>query len=149
MIVDLAREYRRHTEQLIARYPHADMSRLDYTVLRDLAMRRPDATRQALSQALRQGSPNVARRKTNERWLTAYVEHTTTAVLLNPEVQRARAAYQREQGGRGRGPPWTRPSRPRTRPTCVGSPGQRGCSVSLVSEAYAWATLPRRRTSLM
>ena len=105
VIVDLAVEYRRHAERLIARYPHADMSRLDYTVLRDLAMRRPDATRQALSQALRLGSPNVARRKTNERWLTAYVEHTTTAVLLNPEVQRARAAYQREQGGRGRGPP--------------------------------------------
>jgi len=105
VIGDLAVEYRRHAERLIARYPHADMSRLDYAVLRDLATRRPDATRQALGQALRQGSPNVARRKTNERWLTAYVEHTTTAVLLNPEVQQARAGYQREQGGRGRGPP--------------------------------------------
>jgi len=110
VIVDLAVEYRRHAERLIARYPHADMSRLDYAVLRDLAMRRPDATRQALGQALRQGSPNVARRKTNKRWLTAYVEHTTTAVLLNLDVQRARAAYQRKQGrldlgpqGRGRG----------------------------------------------
>jgi len=105
VIGDLAVEYRRHAERLIARYPHADMSRLDYAVLRDLAMRRPDVTRQALGQALRQGSPNVARRKTNERWLTAYIENTTTAVLLNLDVQRARAAYQREQGGRGRGPP--------------------------------------------
>jgi len=85
--------------------PHADMSRLDYAVLRDLATRHPDATRHALGQALRQGSPNLAQRKTNERWLTSYVENTTTAVLLNPEVQQARAGYQREQGGRGRGPP--------------------------------------------
>ena len=115
VIGDLAVEYRRHAERLIARYPHADMSRLDYAVLRDLAMRRPDATRQVLSQALRLGSPNVARRKTNERWLTAYVEHTTTAVLLNPEVQRARAAYQREQGGRGRGPPRSGAARPSAR----------------------------------
>jgi len=115
VIGDLGVAYRRHAERLIARYPHADMSRLDYTVLRDLAMRRPDATRQALSQALRLGSPNVARRKTNERWLTAYVEHTTTAVLLNPEVQQARAGYQWEQGGRGRGPPRSGAARPRAR----------------------------------
>jgi len=140
---DLGVEYRRHAERLIARYPHADMSRLDYTVLRDLAMRRPDATRQALSQALRLGSPNVARRKTNERWLTAYVEHTTTAVLLNLDVQRARAAYQREQGGRGRGPPWTNPSGPRTRRTSASGSDGRGCAVSSVCEACACATPPR------
>jgi len=140
VIGDLAVEYRRHAERLITRYPHADMSRLDYTVLRDLAMRRPDATRQTLSQALRLGSPNVARRKTNERWLTAYVEHTTTAVLLNPEVQRARAAYQREQGGRGRGPPWTNPSGPRTRRTSAGGSDGRGCAVSSV-----WKRVPVQR----
>ncbi len=143
VIGDLAVEYRRHAERLIARYPHADMSRLDYAVLRDLAMRRPDTTRHALDQALRQGSPNVARRKTNERWLTAYVEHTTTAVLLNPAVQRARAAYQREQGGRGRGPPWTSPSGPRTRRTSAGGSDGRGCAVSSVCEACACATPPR------
>jgi len=149
VIGDLAVEYRRHAERLIARYPHADMSRLDYAVLRDLAMRRPDATRQVLSQALRLGSPNVARRKTNERWLTAYVEHTTTAVLLNLDVQRARAAYQREQGGRGRGPPRSGAARPGTRRTfAVGSSG-RGWSISLVAETCAWATRPRGRTSLV
>jgi len=147
VIVDLGVEYRRHAERLIARYPHADMSRLDYTVLRDLAMRRPDATRQALSQALRLGSPNVARRKTNERWLTAYVEHTTTAVLLNPEVQRARAAYQREQGGRGRGPPRSGAARPRTWRTSVVGPGGRVWAVSLVCEVGACATRPRGGTA--
>ena len=110
VIADLAQEYRRHAAWLIARYPHADMSRLDYAVLRELATRHPDATRQVLGQALRQGSPNVEQRKTNERWLTSYVENTTTAVLLNPEVQQARAGYQREQGGRGRGPPWAGPA---------------------------------------
>ncbi len=149
VIGDLAVEYRRHAEWLIARYPHADMSRLDYAVLRDLAMRRPDVTRQALGQALRLGSPNVARRKTNERWLTAYVEHTTTAVLLNPEVQRARAAYQREQGGRGRGPPRSAAARPRTWRTSVVGPGQRACPVSPVCEACACATPPWGRTSLV
>jgi len=147
VIGDLAMEYRRHAERLIARYPHADMSRLDYAVLRDLAMRRPDTTRHALDQALRLGSPNVARRKTNARWLTAYVEHTTTAVLLNPEVQRARAAYQREQGGRGRGPPRSGAARPRTWRTSVVGPGGRVWAVSLVCEVSACATLPRGGTA--
>jgi len=95
VIAALAGEYRRHAERLIARYPHADMSRLDYAVLRDLATRYPDATRQALALAQRQGSPNLVQRKTNERWLASYVDNTTTAVLLNPEVQQARAGYQR------------------------------------------------------
>jgi len=139
VIVDLAVEYRRHAERLITRYPHADMSRLDYAVLRDLATRRPDATRQALGQALRLGSPNVAQRKTNERWLTAYVEHTTTAVLLNLAVQRARAAYQREQGARGRGPPTSGAARLRARHTSAVGPGRRAC---------ACATPPWGRTSL-
>ncbi len=50
------------------------------------------------------------------RWLASYVENTTTAVLLNPEVQQARAGYQREQGGWGRGPPKDRTALdPRTR----------------------------------
>ena len=149
VIVDLAMEYRRHAERLIARYPHADMSRLDYTVLRDLAMRRPDATRQALGQALRLGSPNLAQRKTNERWLTAYVEHTTTAVLLNPDVQQARAAYQREQGGRGRGPPRSGATRPRTRPTFVADPVRRVWSVFSVCEACACATPTQGRSSFV
>ena len=74
-------EYRRHAERLIARYPHADMSRLDYTVLRDLAMRRPDVTRQALGQALRQGSPNVARRKVTTQ-LTSCTWHLTDHNIL-------------------------------------------------------------------
>ncbi len=49
----LAAEYRQHAELLIARYPLADMSRLDYTVLRDLAKQHPYASTHDLSQALR------------------------------------------------------------------------------------------------
>jgi len=99
----LATEYRQHAERLIACYPLAGMSRLDYTVLRDLATRRPHASAHDLSQALREGSPNVHDRKTNDRWLDRYVEKTVTAVNLDPQVREARHAHERQQGGsRGR-----------------------------------------------
>ncbi len=95
----LAAEYRQHAERLIARYPLADMSRLDYTVLRDLAKRHPHASAHDLSQALREGSPNVHDRKTNDRWLDRYVEKTVTAVNLDPQVREARHEYERQRGG--------------------------------------------------
>ena len=99
----LAAEYRQHAERLIARYPLADMSRLDYTVLRDLAQRHPHASAHDLSQALREGSPNVHDRKTNDRWLDRYVEKTVTAVNLDPQVREARHEHERQRGGsRGR-----------------------------------------------
>jgi len=98
----LAAEYRQHAERLIARYPLADMSRLDYTVLRDLAKRHPHANTHDLSEALRQGSPNVHDRKTNDRWLDRYVEKTVTAVNLDPQVRETRHEHERQQGG-GRG----------------------------------------------
>ncbi len=96
----LAAEYRQHAERLIARYPLADMSRLDYTVLRDLAKRHPHANTHDLSEALRQGSPNVHDRKTNDRWLDRYVEKTVTAVNLDPHVREARHEHERQRGGR-------------------------------------------------
>ena len=68
-------------------------------MIADLATRCPDTIRQALAPAQHRGSPNVEQRKTNERWLTSYVQNATTAVLLTPEVQQARADYQRGQGG--------------------------------------------------
>jgi len=99
----LAAEYRQHAERLIARYPLADMSRLDYTVLRDLAKRHPHASAHDLSQAIREGSPNVHDRKTNDRWLDRYVEKTVTAVNLDPQVREARHEHERQRGGsRGR-----------------------------------------------
>ena len=94
----LAAEYRRHAERLIARYPLADMSRLDYTVLRDLAKRHPHASTHDLSQALREGSPNVHDRKTNDRWLDRYVEKTVTAVNLDSQVREARHEHERQCG---------------------------------------------------
>ena len=99
----LAAEYRQHAERLIAGYPFADMSRLDYTVLRDLAKRHPRASAHDLGQALREGSPNVHERKTNDRWLDRYVEKTVTAVNLDPQVREARHEHERQCGGsRGR-----------------------------------------------
>jgi len=99
----LAAEYQRHAERLIARYPLADMSRLDYTVLRDLAKRHPHANAHDLAQAIREGSPNVHERKTNDRWLDRYVEKTVTAVNLDPQVREARQKHERQRGGsRGR-----------------------------------------------
>ncbi len=99
----LAAEYRQHAERLIARYPFADMSRLDYTVLRDLAKRHPRASAHDLGQALREGSPNVHERKTNDRWLDRYVEKTVTAVNFDPHVREARHEHERQRGGsRGR-----------------------------------------------
>lgn len=99
----LAEEYRRHAERLIARWPTADMSRLDYTVLRDLAKRHPDASAHDLAEALRQGSPNVHDRKTNDRWLDRYVDRTVAAVAHDPEVRAARQEHERQRGGsRGR-----------------------------------------------
>jgi len=55
-----------------------------------------------LSQAPREGSPNVRDRKTNDRWLDRYVEKTVTAVNLDPQVQEARHERDWQQGG-GRG----------------------------------------------
>jgi len=98
----LAAEYRQHPERLIARYPFADMSRLDYTVLRDLAKRHPRASAHDLGQALREGSPNVHERKTNDRWLDRCVEKTVTAVNLDPHMREARHEHERQRGG-GRG----------------------------------------------
>ncbi len=96
----LAAEYRQHAELLIARYPLADMSRLDYTVLRDLAKQHPHASTHDLSQALREGSPNVHDRKTTDRWLDRYVEKTVTAVNLDPHVREVRHEHARQHGGR-------------------------------------------------
>jgi len=98
-----AAEYRQRAERLIARYPLADMSRLDYTVLRDLAKRHLYASAHDSSHALWEGSPNVHERKTNDRWLDRYVEKTVTAVNLDPHVREARQEHERQrEGGRGR-----------------------------------------------
>ncbi len=96
----LGAEYRQHAARLIARYPLADMSRLDYTVLRDLAIRHPGASMHDLGQALRSGSPNVHDRKTNERWLDRYVEKTVAAVNFDPVVREARQEPERRDDGR-------------------------------------------------
>jgi len=99
----LADEYRRHAERLIASYPNADMSRLDYTVRRDLAKRHPDASAHDLAEALRRDSPNVHDRKTNDRWLDRYVDRTVTAVAHDPQVREARQEHERQRSGGSRG----------------------------------------------
>jgi hypothetical protein len=99
----LADEYRRHAERLITRYPNADMSRLNYTVLRESAKRYPQASAHDLGHALREGSPNIHDRKTNDRWLDRYVEKTVTAVNLDLQVREVWHEHERQRGGsRGR-----------------------------------------------
>lgn len=98
----LAEEYRRRADQLLTLYPGADISRLDYTVLRELARRHPDATARDLTAALHGGSPRIHERKTNERHLEAYTTKTVTRVLLDPEVRQVRAEHDRVHHGRHR-----------------------------------------------
>jgi len=93
----LAREYRERAARLCARYPEADVSRVDWAVTRDLATAYPGADAAALTAALRAGSPNLDERKGNH--VEDYAARTVGKILALLEVVAAR----REQRGRDDG----------------------------------------------
>jgi len=87
----LGREYAHRAQRLLERYPNAaltDLHRLDWMVTRDLARAHPEADKEALMRAIREGSPRIEERKKGHVY--DYAERTTRYVLLDPDVERAR-----------------------------------------------------------
>jgi len=87
----LGREYAHRAQRLLERYPNAaltDLHRLDWMVTRDLARVHPEADKEALMQAIQEGSPRIGERKRGHVY--DYAERTTRYVLLDPDVERAR-----------------------------------------------------------
>ncbi len=87
----LGREYAHRARRLLERYPNAaltDLHRLDWMVTRDLARAHPEADKDALMRAIREGSPRIEERKKGHVY--DYAERTTRYVLLDPDVERAR-----------------------------------------------------------
>ncbi len=92
----LGREYAHRTQRLLDRYPNAaltDLHRLDWMVTRDLARAHPEADKDALMRAIREGSPRIDERKKGHVY--DYAERTTRYVLLDPDVERVRGAAAR------------------------------------------------------
>jgi len=87
----LGREYAHRAQRLLERYPNValtDLHRLDWMVTRDLARAHPEADKEALMRAIREGSPRIEERKRGHVY--DYAERTTRYVLLDPDVERAR-----------------------------------------------------------
>ena len=87
----LGREYAHRAQRLLERYPNAaltDLHRLDWMVTRDLARAHPEADKEALMRAIREGSPRIDERKRGHVY--DYAERTTRYVLLDPDVERVR-----------------------------------------------------------
>ena len=87
----LGRECRHRVQRLLERYPNAaltDLHRLDWRVTRDLARAHPEADKEALMRAIREGSPRIAERKRGH--VHDYAERTARYVLMDPDVERAR-----------------------------------------------------------
>jgi len=89
----LEKEYRERAARLCARYPDADVSRVDWAVTRDLAVTYPGVDAGMLTAALRAGSPNLDERKGGH--VEDYTARTVGKVLALPEVVVAR------EGARG------------------------------------------------
>jgi len=87
----LGREYAHRARRLLERYPHADLKdlhRLDWMVTRDVARAHPEADKEALMRAIREGSPRIEERKRGHVY--DYAERTTRYVLMDPDVERVR-----------------------------------------------------------
>jgi len=87
----LGREYAHRARRLLERYPNAaltDLHRLDWMVTRDLARAHPEADKDALMRAIREGSLRIDERKKGHVY--DYAERTTRYVLMDPDVERAR-----------------------------------------------------------
>jgi len=87
----LGREYAHRAQRLLERYPNAaltDLHRLDWMVTRDVARAHPEADKEALMRAIREGSPRIEERKRGHVY--DYAERTTRYVLMDPDVERVR-----------------------------------------------------------
>ena len=92
-------EYRERAARLSARYPDADLSRVDWMVTKDLARACPTADAGALTEAMRAGSPRLAERKGTQ--VEDYLARTVGKVLATPDVMAARRETRARDDGRG------------------------------------------------
>ena len=76
--------YTRRVSLLLSRYPHADYSRLDWMVCRDIAASSLAVDQAYLEEALLEGSPQLAERKVGH--VGDYVRRTAAKVLRDPLV---------------------------------------------------------------
>jgi len=83
---------------LAARYPEADQSRIDGTVLRDVARTYPTADVGMLMAAMRAGSLGLAERTAGQG--ADYVARTVGAVLATPDTIAARRETRARDDGR-------------------------------------------------
>jgi len=95
----LGEEYRERAARLSARYPDADLSRVDWMVTKDLARACPTADAGALTEAMRAGSPRLAERKGTQ--VEDYLARTVGKVLATPDVMAARRETRARDDGRG------------------------------------------------
>lgn len=95
----LGEEYREWATRLCARYPEADLSRVDWMVTKELAQAYPTADAGALMEAMRAGSPRLAERKGGH--VEDYLARTVRKVLATPDVMAARRETRERDDGRG------------------------------------------------
>jgi hypothetical protein len=84
----LGRLYRHEAERLIQRYPHADLSKMDWMIVLSLARAFTDADGTELARAMVEGSPRLAERKAGH--LTDYVARTVAKALAIIAQERRR-----------------------------------------------------------
>jgi len=94
----LGTEYQARAAWLCARYPEADVSRVDWTVTREVAQAYPTADAGQLMAALRAGSPLLAGRTGGEA--ADYAARTVGQVLVTPDVVVARQDTRGRDEGR-------------------------------------------------
>jgi hypothetical protein len=94
-------EYHRQAQALQARYPHPDWSKLDWMIAKAMAGS-GQYTVLEITQALVQGSPNLATRKPGH--LEDYAQRTVAKAWEDPAVQAQRAQNLARQADRG----WSR-----------------------------------------
>ena len=94
-------EYHRQAQILQARYPHPDWSKLDWMIAKTMAGS-GRYTLPEITQALVEGSPNLATRKPGH--LEDYAQRTVEKAWQDPAVQAQRAQHQAHQADRG----WSR-----------------------------------------
>jgi len=94
----LGAEYRARATWLAARYPEADRSRIDGTVMRDVARTYPTADAGMLMAAMRAGSPGLAERTAGQG--ADYLARTVGTALATPDVVAARRETRARDDGR-------------------------------------------------
>ncbi len=94
----LGEEYGERAARLSARYPDADLSRVDWMVTKELARAYPAADAGALREAMRAGSPQLTERKGAQ--VEDYLARTVGKALATPEVVAARQGERERDVGR-------------------------------------------------